>query len=216
MGALALATPAFAENTLSTAENTNEPESIHAILVGDTDFDFSIGSNVQLSSLDKANTDTRSIRIEKYITVQDILEDGTAVLNMSNVAPVYETYLPIQLTLTQLSKIGNVYLYSVDLEIALTGSGNAVKSFSATLDYGDGSTAFNSISYDSLEANFVQLSFPDKYYNAGSYKVKITNYNLVISSGRRLCESRHHSGWFLPHDIIWNVVVPWRGHMMPL
>ena len=208
MVALALATPAFAENTLSDTENSNEPERIHAILVGDTDFNFSIGADIQLLSSDEANMGTNNIRIEKYITIEDVLEDGTTILNMSDTAPIYETYFPIYLTLTQLSKTGNVYGYSVVLEIPLTGSGNAVKSFSATLDYGDGSTAFNSISYDSLEANFVQLSFPDKYYNAGSYKVKITNYNLVISSVGDYVNPGTTQGGFYPHDIIWNVEVP--------
>lgn len=112
------------------------------------------------------------------------LEDGTPVFRMSDtlLSGSPQVYLPVFLELIPLSNDGTYYAYSVKLSIPLVASGQAVKSFSANLDYGDGSTAFNSISYNSFQTVEVELFFPTKYYKAGNYTVRITNYTIMISS----------------------------------
>ena len=140
---------------------TDDQTEINAILVGDTDFTFSVAPTIQpFSSIGQ------EIHIEKYIAVEDVLADGTVVLKMTDETPNYETSLYVDLILEQIYNSGNIYGYSVTLHIGLVGSGNAVKSFSATLDYGDGSNAFNSISFDTVNSWSVDLIYPTKYYNS--------------------------------------------------
>lgn len=167
--------PGFASEQPSYDE---EVDSVKGILVGDTDFVFSVTPGATTRSAGE-----QEIRITKYITIEEILDDGTMVMNMADTASFEKQNFTVYMTIKLIGNTGNAYRYSVMLEIAPLGSGSAVKSFSATLDYGDGSSASNFISFDSPASSLVQLTFPDKYFSPGTYTVRISHYQLLVFSG---------------------------------
>ena len=134
------------------------------------------GFKLELSTAMRSGSYVKSA----YLVEDRILDDGTIVMKYSESPLRYGYMLEMIMYVDKVSD--NIYSIRVQ---AYTGAAMVlIKSFSATLDYGNGDLVYgsgvNNPPYIDGCSTLSTITYPNRVYSSGTYYIEIVSYRLII------------------------------------
>ena len=115
-----------------------------------------------------------------YLVEDGVMEDGTVVSHLSEVAPHSGYMLGMILNIQKVSN----NIYSIEVQAYAEVTGVLIKSFSAVIDYGNGD---REIGYGVNQPPTIDgcskwsiINYHNRVYSAGTYYVDVVSYRLII------------------------------------
>ena len=113
-----------------------------------------------------------------YFTEKEVLDDGTVVMEVCDDSSHTRagTQVAVTITATRISSV----TYSVTVEAYVPYT--SIRSFSATISYGDQVTATSSASLPTPSTYAIINYGNHTYPGSGTYMIQITSYRMVVNS----------------------------------